>query len=263
LFDNQIGELSYLKQKEHNKHGSTHNTGADRYLITYADLITLLLGLFVILYATSQVDAERFKEYSAAFSEYFKSKDDKVLQGGDGVLEGHRKGIPEPILPPAPQRNLSEIGEIAKETLAPFIEKKQLTIDSTADGLKISLSENLLFKSAKSEVEKEGRSVVDSISGVLRGINLKIFIDGHTDSDKIRTFQYESNWHLSVTRATNVAYLLIKNGVPEHNLVIRGYGAQRPIADNITDEGKAKNRRVDIFIQELSPESPTVSGYEK
>jgi len=251
-----------LKKFKKEKPRAMHNVGADRYLITYADLITLLLGLFVILYATSQVDSEKFKEISVAFSDYFKSKDDKIISGGDGVLEGHKKGIPEPILPPTSQKDIQDIEEQSTSLLAKYIKSGNIEIIKTGDGLKIILSEKLLFKSAKAEIEKEGINALDSISKILNNTNKVIMIDGHTDSDPIRTFTYESNWHLSASRATNVAYRLIKKGVPEYNLIIRGFGSQRPIDDNTSPIGKAKNRRVEIFIKESKPETPSNEGYE-
>ena len=238
-----------------------HNTGSDRYLITYADLITLLLGLFVVLYGSSQVDKEKYSEFSAAFSQYFKAKDGKVLQGGDGVLQGHRKGVPEPILAPVSQKSLGEISKDLQQSLKKFIDNGTLNVSINDSVLKINLSEKLLFRSGKAIVEPEGMDALDSIADILKGVKQSVFIDGHTDSDPIRTFQFESNWHLSSARATNVAYRLISGGLPEFNLTVRGYGSQRPIADNSTPEGKAKNRRVEITLTGLSANMPSDKGY--
>jgi len=251
--------MKYEKRKKIKK---IHNIGADRYLITYADLITLLLGLFVILYASSQVDSEKFKVYSAAFSEYFKAKDNKVLQGGDGVLEGHKKGVPEPILPPATQRSISEITKMSESNLTKYLDNGSIHLEKSDKGLKIIMTEKLLFKSAQSSVESSGLKPLEIIAEILQNSSQNIMIDGHTDADKIKTFQYESNWHLSVARAANIAYKLISYGMPEHNLVIRGFGAQRPVADNTDSLGKSLNRRVEIYISELTPESPSKQGYE-
>lgn len=245
------------KKKEEPEHGG----GADRYLITYADLITLLLGLFVILYASSQVDKDKFKEYSAAFSEFFKTKDAKILQGGDGILQGHRNGVPEPILNPRSERSIKEISGEIKQKMSEYIEKGLLEVRNEDSGLVLVLPEKLLFRSGKSEVEEQGLTALDSLAKVLSGIKKLISVDGHTDTDPIRTFQFESNWHLSASRAANVAYVLIKDGVPEYNLVIRGFGSQRPIDDNTTPEGKAKNRRVEITITNPPASSPTKEGY--
>jgi chemotaxis protein MotB len=248
-----------FKKKPNKDEG--HNTGSDRYLITYADLITLLLGLFVVLYGSSQVDKEKYSEFSAAFSQYFKAKDAKVLQGGDGVLQGHRRGVPEPIMAPVSQKSLGEISKDLKQVLKKYIENGTLNVSMNDSVLKINLSEKLLFRSGKAALEPDGITAINSIAVILTGIKQSIFIDGHTDSDPIRTFQFESNWHLSGARATNVAYRLIRDGMPEYNLTVRGFGSQRPIADNSTTEGKAKNRRVEITLMVVSANMPSVKGY--
>lgn len=243
------------------KKDSDHNTGTDRYLITYADLITLLLGLFVILYASAQVDSQKFKQYSAAFSNYFKAKDDKVLQGGDGVLEGHQKGVPEAVLAPKNNKSIEQITRETREALSPYIQEGTIQIKEIEQGIVLVFPEKLLFESAKAQIRLGGETVLDTLSNVLSGLPQQIMIDGHTDSDPITTFQYESNWHLSVARATNVAYRLIQKGVPEENLIIRGFGSQRPVAPNDSPDGKSKNRRVEITIKEKSPESASSEGY--
>ncbi len=257
LFD----EMNIRKTK--NGSGDGHNTGAERYLITYADLITLLLGLFVILYSSSQVDQEKFKDMSVALSNYFKAKDSKVLLGGDGVISGHKDGVPEPILNPISQRSLSEISSEINESLKKFIEMGNLEIKLDENGLIIQMPEKLLFKSGKAEIQPDANSVLDTLAKILEGTNKKISINGHTDIVPIRTFQFESNWHLSVTRAMNVAYKMIRSGLPEYNLEVKGFGAQRPIADNTNEDGKARNRRVEIILQELTVDSPTNHVYTK
>jgi len=247
--------------KLNNNKEEGHNTGSDRYLITYADLITLLLGLFVVFYASAQVDQEKFKEFSAAFSEFFRAKDDKILQGGDGVLEANRQGVPEPILPPITPRSITDIEKEIREKFNQYISNNTLILNLEDSTLRISLTEKLLFRSGKAEIEQLGLIALDSLSEILKNINYTIYVDGHTDSDPIRTFQYESNWHLSVARSTNVAYKLIRNGVPEYNIVIRGFGSQRPIADNTTPEGKSLNRRVDILLIPPDNLTPNKKAY--
>lgn len=248
-----------IKRKVNN--GDGHNTGADRYLITYADLITLLLGLFVVLYSSAQVDQERFKEYSSALSEYFTAKDDKVLKGGDGVLEGNKKAVPEPILAPPVQKSLSELEQDIKTKLSGLLNDQSISMVMEDSTLRISLSEKLLFKSGVAKLETAGLLALDTISKIIDGSNYIIFVDGHTDSDPIRTFQYESNWHLSSARATNVAYRLIRTGIEEFKIVVRGFGSQRPIADNTTNDGKKQNRRVDLLLVPPDNLTPTKKGY--
>jgi chemotaxis protein MotB len=244
-----------------NNNEPEHNTGSDRYLITYADLITLLLGLFVILYASSQVDQEKFKEYSAAFSEYFTAKEDKILQGGDGVLQGNQKGVPKAILNPASSKSISEINLEISKSLSKYIKQGSIEIKQIEGGFAIVMPEKMLFESARANIQPFANALLDTLAGVLKGINMELSVDGHTDAIPIQTFQYESNWHLSVARATNVAYSLLQKGVPGENLVIRGFGSQRPVGPNNNEFGRAKNRRVEITIKEKSANSPTTNGY--
>ncbi len=233
----------------------------DRYLITYADLITLLLGLFVILYASAQVDEEKFKEYSKAFSNFFEDGKNSVLKGSNGVLNGFKGTLPGPVNPKKPNKTLDQVASETQTALKKYMDDGTIMLKRTDKELILTLSEKLLFESAKAEIRDEGLKVIDSISNVLRGMEFQITVDGHTDSKPIKTFRYESNWHLSVARALNVAYLLIKNGVPEKNMVIRGFGAQRPVADNTTPEGQARNRRVEITITELPENALSTEGY--
>lgn len=249
-----------LRRKE--KDSKEIEANPDRYLITYADLITLLLGLFVILYAISKIDEEKYKEFATAFSEYFKSTKEQVLQGGGGVLPGVKNGLPEPILPNTP--NTKSIEEIAQDIYTNFkdyIEKGTFSVKLSEGALLLTFPEKLLFESAKADIQTDGKKVLDSLAQILRGIKYQVSVDGHTDSDPIRSYKFESNWHLSVARAANVAYYLMQRGLPEQNVVIRGFADQRPVSDNLTAEGKAKNRRVEINITELPKNALTTEGY--
>lgn len=248
-----------IKRKKNNIFSSEK----DRYLITYADLITLLLGLFVILYASSKVDAEKFKEFSKAFNMYFDKPG--VLEGGEGVLDGRRDNIPEPILPHPQQKSIDQIMKEAESALSGFLEDGKLSIKRTKGGVMLTLPEVLLFETAKAQVQPEGITVLDTLANILSGIgtNLLVTVDGHTDSRPIQTAQYESNWHLSVDRATNVAYRMMQMGLPEYNVAIRGFGSQRPKVDNSSPENRAENRRVEVTISELPENAPSTSGYDK
>lgn len=247
------------------KEEESGRTSPDRYLITYADLITLLLGLFVILYVSARVDEERYKEFSKAFADYFKPQKGQDVHGtGLEPFQGVRKGIPEPVLPFPDRRSLKEIQSDLLKSLDAYLKNGELSIETKGPNIVITLPEKLLFQSGKAEIEKSGEEVLSRLAETLRGLakDQEVAVDGHTDSDPIRSFRYPSNWHLSVARAVNVAYMLISKGVPEHSIVVRGFGDQRPVADNSTPEGKAKNRRVEITISELKQNVPNTKGYE-
>lgn len=240
-----------------------HNTGADRYLITYADLITLLLGLFVILYAASQVDKTKFSELSAALSQYFNPKTGKILEKGEGELSGGKGVLPAPEFTQGEQKSISEVRTEIEQKLKEFLSQKKITINQTGNSLTLVLPEVLLFPSGKAQILNQSYPVLDSIASVLKQLQFEISIDGHTDIVPIRTFQYESNWHLSVDRALNVGYYLIQKGIVEKNVVIRGFGPERPVDDNSTPEGRNKNRRVEITIsQPTSATAATIQNEE-
>lgn len=254
-----------LLKKKQQEEQETGRTGFDRFLITYADLITLLLGLFVILYVTSRVDEEKYKEFAKAFADYFKTDIQQDEHGsGLDIFKGARKGLPEPVMPFPERRSLQEIHADVEKQLAEYIHRGEISVIARGGNIIITLPEKLLFRSGKAEIEPEGVAILEKLSKALPGLSedQEIAIDGHTDSDPISNFRYPSNWHLSVARAVNVAYLLIQKGVTEHSLVVRGFGSQRPIADNSSTEGKTQNRRVEITISQIKPNAPTTKGYE-
>ncbi len=245
-----------MKKTNKQREPQSNHSDKDRYLITYADLITLLLGLFVILYASSQIDLEKFGDVSAALSSYFRTQPAKVLEGGEGVLEGNREGVPQAILEPRQAKSIEQIEGEATQALSDYIQKGLISLRRSGNGIIIVLPEKLLFQSGRAEIQPEGNMVIDTLSRMLGNFDYSIMVDGHTDSNPIRTFQYESNWHLSVARALNVGYRMIRLGVPEQNFIIRGFGAQRPTSDNLTPEGRTLNRRVEITVSPLEADAP-------
>lgn len=242
------------RQEPESDHGNQ-----DRYLITYSDLITLLLGLFVILYASSQVDSGKYKEFSLALSEYFKpeassaEKSDKPLPGS--------QGIPQPILPRSSQKTLDNIQQEVRGKLEKELATNVVEIVRTPNDLRLQLPEQLLFTSGKAEMQPAGLRVLDTLATILQGIPQEIVVEGHTDSIPIRTFQFESNFHLSAERALNVGYYLLRSGMPSAAFSVRGYGETRPLAANSTQAGRARNRRVEILLTSKAPEMPSDQGY--
>jgi len=239
-----------------------HNTGSDRYLITYADLITLLLGLFVILYAASQVDKTKFSELSAALAQYFNPKTGKILEKGEGELTGGKGVLPAPEFSVNKEKSLQEVRTELEQKLSELISQKKITIAQTGTTITLVLPEVLLFQSGKAQINNDSYPILDSIASILKQLPFEIYIDGHTDIIPIRTFQYESNWHLSVDRALNVGYYLIQKGIVEKNVVIRGFGPERPIDDNSTPEGRSRNRRVEITIAQPTSSSAATTQVE-
>lgn len=244
------------RRKRHNLFKQTedfeHNTGPDRYLLTYADLITLLLGLFVILYATSQVDIVQFKEVSRALAQVFDKSDKTVLSGGSGELSGSKGVLPTPEFSHKGQMNIEQLFSETQSKLQDYISRGTIQVKQVQNAMIVTLPEVFLFESGRANIQTQSYPVLDTIANILKDVPFEISIDGHTDAQPIHTFQYESNWHLSVDRALRVGYYLIQMGVSEKNVVIRGFGPERPVSDNMTPEGRQKNRRVEITVTNLS-----------
>ncbi len=233
----------------------------DRYLVTYADLITLLLGLFVILYATAQVDVGKYREFAAALGQYFKATPDSTLIGGGAILPAAKRTLPQPILPTAERRSLDQISQELEKTFQQQIQSNLIELERTPSQVRLRLRDKLLFESGKADLQVTAAAVLDSLATILAGLQKQIIVEGHTDNVPISTFRYPSNWHLSVDRALTVAYYLMQRGVPERFLTVCGYADQRPIASNATPEGRARNRRVEIVIEEPEANIPTTEGY--
>ncbi len=241
------------------QHAST-----ERYIITYADLITLLLGLFVILYAASQVDVGKYREVAQALVRYFNpgTAPLPVEQRGQNILPGE-DGIPQPILPHSAYSSVDQWVQATERLLRWYSHQGLLTIERTAEGAVVRVAEALLFESGKADLRPQALPVLDTLTGLLRNAPYLISVDGHTDSIPIRTLRYESNWHLSTARALAVAYYLIQHGVPEQRIIVRGFGPQRPIAPNSTPEGRARNRRVELVLLEPRTGLSAEYGYWK
>jgi len=235
--------MARKKKGHHEEHENL-----ERWLITYADLITLLLGLFVVLYSMSQIDLSKYQQWISAFSQLF---------GGGGVLAGG-KGV---LITPAPPKSGSASDVSASQptqqqklevqinaVLSSNIQSKKIIVTTSPEGLTIHLLERLLFESGSAELKPEAMSVLDTLAEILKFLPNKIRIEGHTDNRPIRSAKFPSNWHLSVARALNTAYYLMNKGVNPEKISIVGYAEYRPITPNDSEENRAKNRRVDIVV---------------
>jgi chemotaxis protein MotB len=210
-----------LRAREH----VSENHSRDRWLISYADLITLLLALFIVLYAAS--DKERAHQIAASFS----------AEGlnGNGVLNGSKTLENEDT---RLQKALIENQILAQKT----------KMHQSKYGLVVSLSEAGFFAPGDATINHEAEAVIEIIAESLRSTSTAVRIEGHTDSTPISTAKYPSNWELSTARASSVLARLIDNGISPDRLSAAGYAGFQPVQDNATPDGRAQNRRVDIVI---------------
>jgi chemotaxis protein MotB len=207
----------------------------DRYLITYADLITLLLGLFILLYTASNLDVQKYEKMVNAIGNVFGGATPKIKVIPD---------IESPIRP--------SLGNLRSE-INNLIEKNNYTssikLEENERGVTIHILDDIVFPSGSAELKKSSKIVLQQLSAIIKKLPNDIRIEGHTDNVPINTSQFPSNWHLSVARALSTAYyLMTEQGLGPEKLSIVGNSEYKPIDSNETASGRASNRRVDIVI---------------
>ena len=230
------------RKKKHPEH-----VNHERWLVSYADFITLLFAFFVVMFASSQVDTKKMGQFAESFSR---------AVGESFLMDGGRQLLPDGT-PPHPEENQgSGEGKLPKE-LMQLARKLQdghdalsgLKILQRRNELVIRLSDSLLFDSGEDTLKEPAKRVVLSIADELRERKVDIRVEGHTDNVPIHTLRFRSNWDLSTARATAVIEELNGPGrIVATRLSASGYGEFRPVAPNTTTEGRAQNRRVDLVI---------------
>lgn len=203
----------------------------DRWLISFADLMTLLFALFVVLYASA--DRERGRAVAEALAGQISANG--AAGGGNGVLPGSDS------LQQA-QRAVERV-LLINEALG-----TRARVAATERGFVISLAEAGFFAPGEAVVSQEARLMLEDLADTLKQTEMIIRVEGHTDARPIATARYPSNWELSSGRASAVLAELVAHGVPPSRLSIAGYASEKPIADNDTPEGRAMNRRVDLVV---------------
>ena len=265
------------RHEEHEEHEEHVNHEA--WVIPYADLLTLLMALFLVLFAIGRTDLEKFKKLSEGMQKEFGAGSStqvvsigtgdstSPLDGGSGVLDGRAGNVGgEPTNIQIEQARQEAEQKKAQEAVAGLKELEAVILDQ-AEGVGVGdkvafrfegrglvltiLNEAVLFRPGQATLQPDGLQVLDLVANSLRDIPNDLAIEGHTDSRPISTTRFASNWELSTARATQVLRHLeglagweAQNG----RLSASGYGDTRPIADNATVEGQARNRRVEIVI---------------
>jgi chemotaxis protein MotB len=238
--------MSTGKKKGKGGGGGGHDAGGMmRWLLTYADMITLLLALFIMLYAMSRVDQGKYQALSAALSKVFGGGSVIVDTGGGGkgVLPNAGTATPSDV-----QAVKDALEKIGAGLYADFARDGRFAVYLNQKGLTITLEGNAFFDSGKADLKPAMLPLLDAVAERLKAVPNDISVEGFTDSDPIHTAEFPSNWELSYARANRVRAYLEGRGVSAERLIVVGYGETRPLYDNKTAEGKAKNRRVDIVV---------------
>ena len=216
--------------------------GPAQWLTTFNDLTTLLMVFFVMLFSLGNLNFHRFQDFQNA------------LQGALGVLNAGNvtsKGI----LSKAHQPSWAEEGKdippskVMDENSLEATEG--LEAEYTAKGIRLVLEDRMLFSSGSATLSESGQAMLSKVSKIIRPLNRFVRIEGHTDDLPIATRRYPSNWDLSTARAISVVnYFIQQAGFPPSQISAAGYGPWRPRVDNISQEQRAKNRRVEIILEQ-------------
>jgi chemotaxis protein MotB len=247
-------------KKEPEKHANH-----ERWLVSYADFITLLFAVFVVLYAMGQSDKKKVEEVMQAIQQSFGMATAGATAPKVNVIPSQTITIipslkPEIKVTPAGRARSGQKSRAAekdfrqiKAAVEAYLVKQgaqsKVTLEITRRGLIVSLKEAGFFNSGQATIKPEAYELINTIAEVMTQYNNPLRVEGHTDNVPISTAQFPSNWELSTARATNgLRYLLKHYDIDANKISATGFAEFRPIADNATPEGRAKNRRVDLVM---------------
>lgn len=251
------------KHEEHENH--------ERWLVSYADFITLLFAFFVVLYATSSQNTEKEKQFEESIRESLKlpggasGSPGAGGSGGGGAAQtlAQQAGLETPRPGGDGQERLANNADtqekMEKEIGQKFSGEEKAVVTSLRHdmfGVRMSLAASMLFPTGSAKMRREAMPIMDKIAQLMKGNQFKMLVEGHTDDQPIPAGgQYDSNWELGSARATQVVRYLSKvHGVPEARLAAVSYADQRPLVPNTSEENRMKNRRIEILF--VTGESP-------
>lgn len=240
----------------------------DRWLVSYADFITLLFAFFVVMYSVSQVNEGKYRVLSDSLVNAFKTvptaaspisplRIESKIKGASNVAES--PALKQTIFARKPdsaqeatqkkqKEKMKGVAEDLLKAMDPLVKEGQVKVTQGVHGIAIEINASVLFASGQAALEPGSIKALRAVGGVLAKVPNDIQVEGFTDNTPINTAAFPSNWELSAARASSVVRLLADSGAPTDRLVAVGYGEFRPVDTNGTPEGRARNRRVTVMI---------------
>jgi chemotaxis protein MotB len=249
------------KHEEHENH--------ERWLVSYADFITLLFAFFVVMYAISSVNEGKYRVLSetlnAVFSDPVRSKNPiqigEISRGqgeespapGDPLEPTFQIELPDVPTEPPPAsaddvKTINDLSQQFSNTLSDLIESEDVKITQGEDWLELEIKSRVLFDSGEARLARAAVPIIGEIADILQSAANPTQVEGFTDNNPINTPRFPSNWELSAARAASVVHLLDRYGIQPDRMSAIGYGEYKPVADNDTEEGRQKNRRVVLVV---------------
>lgn len=258
----------------------------DRWLVSYSDFLTLLLALFVVMYAISQVNEGKYKVVAGSLVTAFGNQPNQLNRQSITAVTPDSLPMRDPMRRPVSgstgdamgdyliakkARRIAEVQRrqqekmevIARDIMAafdPLLRNGQVRVIQSDLGVRVEIDASLLFAPGEARLQEESSRVLESVAQVLKNTDHAIQVEGHTDNIPIVTEKFPSNWELSVVRASSVVRLLIANGLEAARLAAVGYGENRPLESNDSEEGRKHNRRVTVMILSAS-DTPAGRSY--
>jgi chemotaxis protein MotB len=253
------------RTEEHENH--------ERWLVSYADFITLLFAFFVVMYSLSSVNEGKYRVLSDSLVAAFRNvnintQGQRIAAGATTPAAAEVPLLPQirprPAASPSAARQeerrrevrqkMREMAGAIERVLAPLVKEGKVSVSEGLKGITVEINASVLFPLGEARLQPAAEKALRAVAEVLATTDFPIIVEGHTDPTPIATAQFPSNWELSGARASSVVRLFIDAGVAPQRLTAIGYGEQRPLASNDTPEGRARNRRVSILIEAQNPD---------
>lgn len=245
------------------KKAPEEHDNVERWLVSYADFITLLFAFFVVMYAISSVNEGKYRVMSDSLINAFKDPQstDKLIQmqtrnpeilSGTGQPIG--KSVPQPRQSAdSPERvkaaeSMKKVAKNVLQAMQPLIQDGQVRVTQSPRGVTVEINASVLFKSGEAVLQPQSTEALAAVAEVLTQVDNPIQVEGHTDNIPINSPSFPSNWELSSSRAGSVVRLFNERGVPAVRMVAIGYADNRPVDTNATLDGRSRNRRVNVLI---------------
>ena len=236
-----------VRHREHENH--------DRWLISYADFITLLFAFFVVMYAMSSVNESKYQIFSASLTSAF----GKQIVKPDAIVPASKQDLllkslvdrRNAKLAQQQQEAMQDIAKKINQVMSALVKNGQVSVMQTNRGVAVEINASVLFNQGDATLQGGAINTLVDVAKVLEPVDLDIEVEGHTDDIPIATEQFPSNWELSSARASSVVRLFIEHGLMPKNLKAIGSAANHPVTSNDTADERAQNRRIIVTI--LSP----------
>lgn len=221
----------------------------DRWLVSYADFITLLFAFFVVMYSISNVNVGKYRVLSDSVSTAFSAQSNSPFPvGAELGISVQRAPIAIGLQGQVGLVSMKETAAELDSRLKQWVKKGMIAVKGNEKWLEIEIKSNLLFGSGDATLSTEASDVLAELIDVIKPTNKPLYVSGYTDNVPISSNRYPTNWELSTARASSVVRLFAQNGINPQRMGAIGYGEFRPVAANDTEEDRQKNRRVVIRV---------------